>query len=74
MLVNIVALVYGVIAMILLATPGTSGDFLADWIVLVGLALVLATGGIYMMIARPGRNSTIPEGDAVEIAALLREG
>ena len=74
MLVNIVALVYGVIAMFLLAWPGTSGDFLTDWIVLVGLALVLVTGVIYMMIARPGRNSTIPEGDAVEIAALLRQG
>ncbi|WP_341954044.1 amino acid permease [Salinibacterium sp. TMP30] len=74
MLVNIVALAYGVIAMVLLAWPGTSGVFLTDWIVLVGLALVLVTGLIYMMIARPGRNSTVPEGDAVEIAALLREG
>ena len=74
MLVNIVALVYGVLAMILLAWPGASGDFLTDWIVLVGLALVLVTGVIYMAIVRPGRNSTIPEGDAIEIAALLRKG
>lgn len=74
MLVNIVALVYGVAAMFLLAWPGKSGDFLTDWIVLVGLVLVLVTGVIYMMIARPGRNSKIPEGDAIEIAALLREG
>ena len=74
LLVNVVALVYGVLAMILLAWPGSSGDFLSDWIVLVGLVLVLVTGLIYMMIARPGRNSKIPEGDAVEIAALIRKG
>jgi amino acid transporter len=73
MLVNIVALVYGVVAIILLATPGTSGDFFADWIVLIGLAFVLGTGLIYMAIARPGRNSTVPEGDAIEMAASLRE-
>ena len=74
MIVNIIALAYGVFAMIMLATPGTSGEFLSDWIVLVGLALVVVTGLIYMMIARPGRSSHIPEGDAVEIAALLRQG
>lgn len=74
LIVNVVALVYGVAAMFLLAWPGTSGDFLTDWIVLVGLALVVVTGVIYMMIARPGRTSTIPEGDALEIAALLRKG
>ncbi|MBN9150584.1 MAG: amino acid permease [Cryobacterium sp.] len=74
LIVNVVALVYGVAAMFLLAWPGTSGDFLTDWIVLVGLALVVVTGVIYMMIARPGRASTIPEGDALEIAALLRKG
>jgi amino acid transporter len=74
LIVNVVALVYGVLAMLLLAWPGSSGHFLTDWIVLVGLGLVLVTGVIYMMIARPGRNSAIPEGDAVEIAALLRQG
>lgn len=71
--VNIVALAYGVFAMVLLAWPGSSGDFLTDWIVLVGLALVLVTGVIYMTIARPGRNSTMPVGDAIEVAAMMRE-
>jgi amino acid transporter len=71
--VNIVALAYGVIAMFLLAWPGSSGVFFSDWIVLIGLALVLATGFLYMAIARPGRNSEVPEGDAVEVAAMLRE-
>jgi amino acid transporter len=74
LVVNIVALAYGVFAMIILITPGSSGDFLTDWIVLIGLVLVLATGLIYMAIARPGRNSNVPEGDAVEMAASLREG
>ncbi len=64
----------GIFAMVMLATPGTSGDVLSDWIVLIGLALVVVTGLIYMMIARPGRSSHIPEGDAIEIADLLRQG
>jgi len=72
--VNVIALAYGIFAMLMLAWPGSSGDVLSDWIVLIGLALVVVTGVIYMAIARPGRYSTIPEGDAVEVAALLREG
>lgn len=74
MIVNVIALAYGIFAMVMLATPGTSGDVLSDWIVLIGLALVVVTGLIYMMIARPGRSSHIPEGDAIEIADLLRQG
>lgn len=72
LIVNVVALVYGVIAMLMLAWPGSSGVFFTDWIVLIGLVLVLVTGGLYMAIARPGRNSNVPEGDAIEVAAMLR--
>jgi amino acid transporter len=72
MVVNVVALAYGVFAMVLLATPGTSGDFVNDWIVLIGLGLVLVTGGLYLVIARPAGKSTAPEGDAIEVAAALR--
>ena len=64
---NVVALVYGVIAMLMLAWPGSSGVFFTDWIVLIGLVLVLVTGGLYMAIARPGRNLNVPEGDAIEL-------
>ena len=34
---------------------------------------MLVTGFLYMAIARPGRNSEVPEGDAIEVAAMLRE-
>ena len=53
--VNIVALAYGIFAMVLLATPGTSGDFFTDYVVLIGLGVVLITGLLYLFIARPDR-------------------
>ncbi|MNO98819.1 hypothetical protein D3C76_905770 [compost metagenome] len=46
--------------------------FIDRWIALVGLLVVVATGLLYMIIAKPHRNSTAPEGDAVEIANAMR--
>jgi len=38
-----------------------------------GLAIVLVTGLLYLMIARPDRHSDdVGEGDAIEVAAKLR--
>ncbi len=73
MLVNIVALAYGVFAMILMATPGASGDFFTDYVVLIGLGVVLITGLLYLFIARPDKKSNAPEGDAREIADEIRK-
>ena len=70
--VNVAALVYGVFAMVLLALPGASGDAFADWVVLIGLGVVLATGLAYLLLARPDRRSDAPAGDAVEVAERLR--
>ncbi|WP_426519271.1 APC family permease [Diaminobutyricibacter sp. McL0618] len=70
--VNVIALAYGIFAMILLAWPGHSGVFVNDWIVLIGLAIVAGTGLIYLFAARPDRKSTAPEGDAIHVAELLR--
>jgi amino acid transporter len=70
--VNVAALMYGIGAMILLAWPGRSGVFLNDWIVLIGLAVVVGSGLLYLFVARPDRHSTAPQGDAIEIAAVLR--
>ncbi len=70
--VNVAALVYGIGAMVLLAWPGRSGVFLNDWIVLVGLFVVVGSGLLYLFLARPDRHSTAPQGDAIEIAAVLR--
>lgn len=70
--VNVAALVYGIGAMVLLAWPGRSGVFLNDWIVLIGLFVVVGSGLLYLFLARPDRHSTAPQGDAIEIAAVLR--
>lgn len=73
--VSIGALTYGVLSMIVLARP--NGDpslhFFDRWIALTGFVVVVAVGLIYMVVAKPYRHSTAPEGDAIEIANLLRE-
>ncbi|MBG6213976.1 MAG: amino acid permease [Cryobacterium sp.] len=70
--VNVLALAYGIFAMVLLAVPGSSGEFFSDYIVLIGLFVVMGSGLLYLVIARPDRKSLAPEGDAIEVAALLR--
>ncbi len=73
LIVNILALAYGLFAMFLLAKPGTSGDFFADWVVLIGLAIVAGSGALYLFIAQPDKKSEAPTGDAIEVAAKLRK-
>jgi amino acid transporter len=74
LLVNVLALAYGIAAMVLLAVPGDpSLGFVDRWIVLIGLAVVLVVGGVYMLVARPYGNSDAPEGDAIDVANRLRE-
>jgi len=70
--VNVGALAWGVFAIILLATPGSSGDFVTDYIVWIGLGIVVIVGALYLFIARPGRGSTAAENDAMEVAEKLR--
>ncbi|MET0974378.1 MAG: amino acid permease [Leifsonia sp.] len=72
MIVNIAALAYGIFAMVLLAIPGSTGAFFTDYVVLIGLGVVLVTGLLYLFIARPDRRSTAPAGDAIEVAEKLR--
>ncbi|MBK0422130.1 amino acid permease [Leucobacter sp. CSA2] len=72
MIVNILALAYGLFAMYLLAKPGETGDFFADYVVLIGLAVVLGTGLVYLFVARPDRHSTAPSGDARAVADEIR--
>lgn len=70
--VNVAALVYGVFAMVLLARPGASGSFFTDYVVLIGLVIVLAVGCIYLFVARPDAKSDAPEGDAIAVAEAIR--
>ncbi len=72
LVINIVALAYGVFAIVLLVTPGTTGDFVTDFVVLIGLGVVLVTGLAYLLIARPDRKSDAPEGDAIAVANEIR--
>jgi amino acid transporter len=71
--VNVLALAYGIMAMVLLLKPGNTGSFLDRWVVAIGLVIVLASGFLYLFIARPDRHSDdVGEGDAIEVAATLR--
>lgn len=71
-IVNVLALAYGIFAMILLAVPGSTGDFFTDYVVLIGLGIVAGTGLLYLFLARPDKKSDAPEGDAILVAEKLR--
>lgn len=72
--VNVLALIYGLGAMVLLAIPGDpSLGFVDRWIVVLGLTVVVVVGGLYMVLARPYGSSDAPEGDAIAVAEQLRQ-
>ncbi|WP_244304440.1 APC family permease [Leucobacter viscericola] len=71
--INIVALAYGIFAFVILATPGSSGSFFEDYVVHIGLGVVVIVGLIYLFIARPDAKSSAPEGDAIRVATEIRE-
>ncbi|RZU32124.1 APC family permease [Blastococcus saxobsidens] len=75
LVVNVLALAYGVFAIILLIKPAPGTEtFLDRWIVAIGLAVVAGSGLLYLFIARPDRHSAdIPEGDAREVAQQLEQ-
>ena len=70
--INILALVYGVSAIYLLAQPAESESFFDQWIVLIGLTVVIGSGLLYMLIAKPYGKSNAPENDAIAHAAAMR--
>ncbi|MHA3054425.1 APC family permease [Acinetobacter sp. ANC 4633] len=72
MIINILALAYGIFAIYLLAQPATGNSFVDRWIVLIGLGFVIGSGLIYMFVAKPYNKSQAPEDDAVAYAAQLR--
>lgn len=73
MAVNIMALLYGIMAIYLLIQPSVGQTFLDRWVVLVGLAIVIGSGMIYMFIAKPYGQSDAPENDAIEFANKRRQ-
>ncbi|WP_279051894.1 APC family permease [Cedecea davisae] len=72
MLVNVMALAYGIGGIWLLAQPADSTNFIDRWTVLVGLALIVGSGLAYMALARPFGHSDAPENDAIEYADKLK--
>lgn len=74
MLVNVLALAYGLCGIWLLAQPAESSDFIDRWTVLVGLSVVVISGLVYMALARPFGRSNAPENDAIEYAKRLNAG
>jgi amino acid transporter len=65
--VNILALLYGVGGALNLAWP-RGGDDVAwtdRWIVVIGCAIVVGSGLLYMVLARPYARGTSPAGDAI---------
>lgn len=73
MIINVAALGYGVVSILLLLKPVDSGTFLDKWIVAIGLVAVVGVGLVYMLIARPYQHSDdVGEGDAIDVADKLR--
>ena len=70
--VNLAALAYGVVAMVLLAWPSATATGIDRWLPLLGVSIVLALGAAYLAVARPDRHSHGPQGDAIAIAERLR--
>jgi amino acid transporter len=73
MVVNVAALTYGVLALINIVWPRTPDvPWYDNYIVLLGIAVVVGTGLVYLLLGRPERHSDAPEADAIEIAETIR--
>jgi amino acid transporter len=70
-IVNVLALAYGMCGIWLLAQPATGESFVDRWTVLIGLAIVIISGLLYMFITKPFGRSSAPENDAIEYARKL---
>ena len=73
-IINALALVYGIWAINWLLQPGASGDWFTDNISLIGVVTVLVPGLLYLFIARPYTRSKAPHSDAIEVANKMRAG
>lgn len=62
--VGIAAQVYGIAAAVDLAWPRSAGTWYQTWSVILGLAILIGIGVVYMLAARPYGHSTAPAGDA----------
>lgn len=70
-IVNVLALAYGLCGIWLLVQPAAGESFVDRWTVLVGLAIVIISGLLYMFITKPFGRSNAPENDAIEYARKM---
>jgi amino acid transporter len=56
MTINVLALVYGVSAILVLSTPGSSDDFFTKYLVPVSAGIVFILGLAWLLIAKPKEN------------------
>lgn len=69
LVVNVLALAYGVAAIVNLVWPRTPGTpWYDNYIVLVSLLVVAAVGAVYGLVLRPHLQGDAPAGDAVQAA------
>jgi amino acid transporter len=68
MIVNVLALAYGLFGIWLLAKPYgvPEWSFLDNWIVSISAVIIIAIGLVYMLVARPYAKGDHPAGDAIE--------
>jgi amino acid transporter len=70
MVINVLALAYGVAAMVNMVWPRTpDAPWYDNYVVILSGALVVGIGLVYMAIAKPFGNSDAPAGDAVLLQA-----
>ena len=74
--VNIAALVYGVGGALNLAWPRQveGASWYDEWIVVIGCAIVVGSGLLYMLLGRPYLRGTSPAGDAIASATTVEIG
>ena len=65
--VTVMALVYGIIAMVNMAWPRTpDASFVDNYIVAISAVVVIAVGLVYMVITKPYDRGEAPHGDALD--------
>lgn len=71
MIVNVLALAYGLFGIWLLAKPYgvPEWSFLDNWIVSVSAVIIIAIGLVYMLVARPYAKGDHPAGDAIPVSS-----
>lgn len=68
-IVNVLALVYGVSAIVNIVWPRTpQAPWYDNYVVLLGGVLVIATGSLYLLLARPHRTAAAADGDDSDTA------